>query len=142
MRLSACKGQPPGVVLNHDSDGSILVWTRALMFILSVSTFAGAMVIFTLAAIFIPDPPPPLDEDRCGFAFCEVCMAEAPYACSACKTTRYCSSVLLMSSYCSHAERTKLLILAGRGAGTRTGGTTSGNARSTRSSTRSTSALP
>lgn len=61
------------------------------MFLLSMSTLAGAMVIFTLAALLRPDPPHPLEEDRCGYAFCEVCMKEAPYACSACKTTRYCS---------------------------------------------------
>ncbi|KAM5540863.1 hypothetical protein V8D89_005507 [Ganoderma adspersum] len=72
------------------------------MFLLSVSTLAGAMVIFTLAAIFLPDPPPPLDEDRCGFAFCEVCTKEAPYACSACKTTRYCSTACQKSNWRNH----------------------------------------
>ncbi|KAJ8496971.1 hypothetical protein ONZ51_g833 [Trametes cubensis] len=34
------------------------------MLLLSMSTLAGAMVIITLAAIFIPDPPHPLEEDR------------------------------------------------------------------------------
>lgn len=76
------------VVVNHHC----LSWTfAAAMLLLSMSTLAGAMVVLTLAAIFFPDPPCPLEEDRCGFAFCEVCMKEAPYACSACKTTRYCS---------------------------------------------------
>ena len=61
------------------------------MLLLSMSTLAGAMVIVTLAAFFLPEHPYPLEEDRCGYAFCEVCMQEAPFACAACKTTRYCS---------------------------------------------------
>ncbi|KAH9932706.1 uncharacterized protein BXZ73DRAFT_46757 [Epithele typhae] len=50
------------------------------------------MVIVTLAAFFLPDPPPALEEDRSEYTFCEVCMKEAPYSCSACKTARYCST--------------------------------------------------
>ena len=81
------------VVVNHHRLSLQLptLGLLAPMFLLSISTLAGAMVVLTLAAIFIPDPPCPLEEDRCGFAFCEVCMKEAPYACSACNTTRYCS---------------------------------------------------
>ena len=101
------EGKREGVAVNHDVDGGLPLWV-CTMFLLSVSTLAGAMVIFTLAAMFLPDPPPPLDEDRCGFAFCEVCMKEAPYACSACKTTRYCSSVSsppFLSQHYTHTTR-------------------------------------
>ena len=101
------EGKREGVAVNHDIDGGLPLWV-CTMFLLSVSTLAGAMVIFTLAAMFLPDPPPPLDEDRCGFAFCEVCMKEAPYACSACKTTRYCSSVS-PPPFLSHADLTRHL---------------------------------
>lgn len=76
------------------------------MLLLSMSTLAGAVVILALSAIFLPDPPCPLEEDRCGFAFCEVCMKEAPYACSACKTTRYCSSVPFISDRSSRFTET------------------------------------
>ncbi|RPD56120.1 hypothetical protein L226DRAFT_535900 [Lentinus tigrinus ALCF2SS1-7] len=78
------------------------------MLLLSISTLAGAMVVLTLAAIFLPDPPCPLEEDRCGFAFCEVCMKEAPYACSACKTTRYCSTRCQGADWRNHQRSCKI----------------------------------
>ena len=80
----------PVVVLLLNHHLSPLAATLAML-LLSMSTLAGAMVIITLAAFLRPEPAHPLEEDRCGYAFCEVCNNEAPFACSACKTTRYCS---------------------------------------------------
>ncbi|KAI8986270.1 hypothetical protein BD414DRAFT_488178 [Trametes punicea] len=78
------------------------------MLLISMSTLAGAMVIITLAAMLIPDPPHPLEEDRCGFAFCEVCMKEAPYTCSACRTTRYCSRRCQGADWRVHRQSCKI----------------------------------